>query len=57
MQSAKEIDKSELTLMSLEPALGHPQIAGVPDRHEPDLGEVHFDYLLTLLDTLGYAAG
>jgi hydroxypyruvate isomerase len=33
---------------------GHVQIAGVPDRHEPDTGEVHYPYLFELLDTLGY---
>ena len=30
-------------------------IAGVPDRHEPDQGEVNYTYLLGLLDELGYA--
>jgi hydroxypyruvate isomerase len=35
--------------------IGHVQIAGVPDRHEPDLGEVHYPYLFELLDSLGYA--
>ena len=34
--------------------VGHVQIAGVPDRHEPDTGEVDFPYLLRLLDRLGY---
>lgn len=34
--------------------VGHIQIAGVPDRHEPDLGELHYPYLLDLIDTLGY---
>lgn len=34
--------------------IGHVQIAGVPDRHEPDEGEVNFPYLLGLLDRLGY---
>ena len=32
----------------------HVQIAGVPDRHEPDVGEVHYPYLFGLLDSLGY---
>jgi len=32
----------------------HVQIAGVPDRHEPDQGEVNFTYLLGLLDEIGY---
>ena len=33
----------------------HVQIAGVPERHEPDVGEVHYPYLFRLFDTLGYA--
>ncbi|HEV2359081.1 MAG TPA: 2-oxo-tetronate isomerase [bacterium] len=32
----------------------HVQIAGVPERHEPDRGEVNYSYLLELLDELGY---
>jgi hydroxypyruvate isomerase len=32
----------------------HIQIAGVPDRHEPDLGEVNYPYLFELMDELGY---
>jgi len=35
--------------------VGHLQIAGVPERHEPDVGEVHYPYLFALLDQLGYA--
>ena len=34
--------------------IGHVQIAGVPDRHEPDEGEVNYPYLYRLLDELGY---
>jgi len=34
--------------------VGHVQIAGVPERHEPDVGEVHYPYLFALLDSLGY---
>lgn len=37
------------------PLLGHVQIAGVPDRHEPDVGEVHYPALFALLDRLQYA--
>ncbi|MES2106069.1 MAG: 2-oxo-tetronate isomerase [Pseudomonadota bacterium] len=37
------------------PHIGHIQIAGVPDRHEPDSGEVNYPYLFKLLDQLGYA--
>lgn len=36
------------------PLVGHVQIAGVPERHEPDEGELHYPYLLKLLDELGY---
>ena len=35
--------------------IGHVQIAGVPDRHEPDAGEVNYAYLLRMLDEAGYA--
>ncbi len=34
--------------------VGHVQIAGVPERHEPDVGELNYPYLLRLLDELGY---
>jgi hydroxypyruvate isomerase len=34
--------------------VGHFQIAGVPGRHEPDVGEVSYGYLFALLDELGY---
>ncbi len=37
------------------PQVGHFQIAGVPERHEPDRGEVSYPYLFRLLDELGYA--
>jgi len=36
------------------PDCGHIQIAGVPERHEPDRGEVNYDYIFSLLDELGY---
>ncbi len=32
----------------------HIQIASVPDRHEPDEGEVNYPWLFTLLDEVGY---
>jgi hydroxypyruvate isomerase len=35
--------------------VGHFQIAGVPERHEPSTGEVNYDYLFDLIDELGYA--
>jgi hydroxypyruvate isomerase len=34
--------------------VGHMQIAGVPERHEPDSGEVNYPYLFELIDELGY---
>ena len=36
------------------PLIAHVQIAGVPERHEPDVGEIHYPYLFDLLDRLGY---
>jgi hydroxypyruvate isomerase len=34
--------------------VGHIQVAGVPDRHEPDQGELNVKHLFGLLDELGY---
>jgi len=34
--------------------LRHVQIAGVPGRHEPDVGEINYAYLFDLLDRAGY---
>jgi hydroxypyruvate isomerase len=34
---------------------GHIQIAGCPERHEPDTGEVRYEYLFRLVDEIGYA--
>ncbi|MDT8421366.1 MAG: hydroxypyruvate isomerase family protein [Desulfuromonadales bacterium] len=42
------------TLDSVFPHIGHIQIAGVPDRHEPDTGEVNYPWLFEHLDSLGY---
>jgi hydroxypyruvate isomerase len=36
------------------PKIGHFQLAGVPDRAEPDLGEVNYPYLFHLVDSLQY---
>lgn len=33
----------------------HFQVAGVPERQEPDGGEVNYPYLFELIDSLGYA--
>jgi hydroxypyruvate isomerase len=37
------------------PQIGHIQVAGVPDRGEPDLGELNFDRIAAELNRLGYA--
>ena len=34
--------------------VGHIQIAGVPERHEPDIGELNYRYLFSVIDSLGY---
>jgi hydroxypyruvate isomerase len=34
--------------------ISHFQIAGNPGRHEPDVGEINYPYLFTLIDELGY---
>ncbi|KAG0194661.1 hypothetical protein DFQ28_007807 [Apophysomyces sp. BC1034] len=43
-----------MKLRQLIGSVGHIQIAGVPDRREPDDGEVNYRYLLRLIDSLGY---
>ena len=32
----------------------HIQVAGVPERHEPDLGEINYPYLFEVIDKIGY---
>jgi hydroxypyruvate isomerase len=34
--------------------IGHMQIAGVPKRHEPNIGELNYPYLFALMDELKY---
>ncbi len=34
--------------------IGHVQLASVPDRHEPDQGELYYPYVLAKLDEVGY---
>ncbi|MCE8021379.1 hydroxypyruvate isomerase family protein [Halomonas sp. MCCC 1A11036] len=36
-------------------AIAHVQIAGVPERHEPNVGEVHYPAIFAQLERLGYA--
>jgi hydroxypyruvate isomerase len=41
-------------LLEFWPLIGHVQFAGVPERQEPDIGELNCDYLFASLDRLGY---
>ena len=41
-------------LTDLKPIIGHVQIASVPDRAEPDGGEIDYRYILALLKRIGY---
>ncbi|MCI4661151.1 MAG: TIM barrel protein [Neomegalonema sp.] len=43
-----------MKLRHLHKQIGHIQIAGAPDRHEPSLSEVNYPYLFRLIDELGY---
>ncbi|RZJ25353.1 MAG: hydroxypyruvate isomerase family protein [Haliea sp.] len=38
-------------------AVGHFQIAGVPERHEPDIGEMNYPYLFDVIDEVSAACG
>lgn len=42
------------TMKPLLAQIGHIQVAGVPGRHEPDVGEIHYPYLFERLDEWGY---
>lgn len=42
-------------LRQMMPIIGHVQLAGVPDRHEPDMSELDLGYVMAELDRLGYA--
>lgn len=37
--------------------VGHMQIAGVPERHEPDIGEMNYAYLFGVIDEVSKACG
>jgi hydroxypyruvate isomerase len=41
-------------LRKYAPHCGHIQIAGAPQRNEPDTGEVRYRYLFQVLDEIGY---
>ena len=34
--------------------VGHFQLAGIPERHEPNTGEVNYEYLFEVIDATGY---
>lgn len=42
------------SLQRLMPIIGHIQIAGVPDRHEPDEGELNYAHIFRKISELGY---
>jgi len=37
--------------------VGHFQIAGVPERHEPDVGEMNYPYLFKVIDEVSAQCG
>jgi hydroxypyruvate isomerase len=51
-----QVTEGDLTKRTerLFPLTAHVQIAGNPDRNEPDIGEANHLYLLDVLDRLGY---
>ena len=42
-------------LSDLQPIIGHIQFAGVPARGRPDVGEIAYDHVFSVIDDLGYA--
>jgi len=42
------------TLEANLPRIGHVQVADNPGRHEPGTGEIHYPFLFTHLDRIGY---
>ena len=38
----------------LKGKFSHVQIASVPDRHEPDEGEINYQFIFNKLDEMGY---
>lgn len=51
-----QIMQGDLTkrIQALAPVTGHVQVASVPDRNEPDTGELNFTHLMQVLDDSGY---
>lgn len=52
----RQIEEGDVTraIAAAAPVLGHVQVAGVPDRHEPDGGELAFGRLMDALDRAGF---
>lgn len=44
-----------LKLRKYAAVCAHVQVAGAPERHEPDTGEVNYPYLFDVLDEIGYS--
>ncbi|TVQ56507.1 MAG: hydroxypyruvate isomerase [Rhodobacteraceae bacterium] len=53
----RQIEEGDVTraIEAAAPVLGHVQVAGVPDRNEPDGGELAFGRLMDALDRVGFA--
>ena len=51
-----QIMEGDLTrrIERLFPLISHIQIAGIPERHEPDEGELNYPHLFEVIDRLGY---
>lgn len=52
-----QITEGDITrrIEALSPLIRHVQIAGVPDRSEPDRGELALGHVFAVLDRIGYA--
>ena len=52
-----QIMDGDLTRLTetLADSIGHVQIASVPDRHEPDEGEINYRHIFATLERIGYA--
>ena len=37
--------------------VGHFQVAGVPERYEPDIGELNYPYLFNVIDEVSAVCG
>jgi hydroxypyruvate isomerase len=44
----------ETRLRNLAGIVRHIQIAGVPERHEPDTGEINYPHMFNVMDEIGY---